>query len=159
LAAAAGYPLVGDDVLRVDIDAATPVAFRGASEIRLREGAEALAKLWPGRSRVTADGRTSVGPPRAVREALPLGVLVFPLLERERDEVEVERLRSSDAFVPLLGCPRLLGWRYPPVIIREFDQLTVLAATVACVIARVPWRTPVEPTIGAALIDRVLNAL
>ena len=159
LAAAVGYPLVGDDVLRIDVDAATPVAYRGASEIRLREGVQALAKYWPGRSRVTLDGRTSVAPPRAAREVLPLGVLVFPLLERERDEIEVERLRSSDALVPLLGCPRLVGWRYPPVIVREFDQLTTLAASVPVVLARVPWRTPAEPGIGAALIDRVLNAI
>lgn len=159
LAAAGGCPLVADDVLRVDVDSSPLAVHRGSSEIRLREGADALSEYWPERRRVTSDGRTSVAPPRTNREMLPLSALVFPLLERERDEIEVERLQPSEAFGLVLGCPRLLGWRYPPVTIREFDQVTTLAADVPVVIARVPWRTPAEPAIGAALIERVLDAI
>jgi hypothetical protein len=58
-----------------------------------------------------------------------------------------------------LGCPRLLGWREPSVVQRQFEQLTALAASVPVVIARVPWRTPAEPAIGAHVIERILDAL
>jgi hypothetical protein len=160
LAAAGACPLIADDVLRIELERSSPPAvYRGASQIRLREGAEALAEHWPGHSHVTTDGRTSVAPPRTKHEMLPLGTVVFPLLDPERDEVAVEKLQSSEAFATLLDCPRLLGWRYPPVILREFDQLTMLAASVPVVVARVPWRMPADPAIGAALIERVLNTI
>jgi energy-coupling factor transporter ATP-binding protein EcfA2 len=159
LAAAAGRPLVADDLLRVGFDDACPSVYRGASEIRLRAGAAALVDRWPERNRVTFDGRTAVAPPRTAADELPLAAVVLPLLDPARDEVTVERLRASEAFGALLACPRLLGWRYRPVITRQFDQLTALATRVPIVVAWVPWRTPAQPVIGASLVDRVVEAI
>jgi hypothetical protein len=158
LAAVAGYPLVTDDLLRVDLDSGMPGVFRGASEIRLRSGAARLREHWPGRSRIAADGRTAVAPPRTVADRLPLAAIVWPLLDRELSEVAIERLRPSEAFSSLFFCPRLLGWRYPPVVARQFEQLTALAAEVPVLVARVPWGAPAAPEIGAAVIERVLDA-
>jgi hypothetical protein len=81
------------------------------------------------------------------------------VLDRDRDDIAVEQLRPSEAFAPLLGCPRLLGWRDRSVVARQFEQIALLAAAVPVMIARVPWRTPAEPALGAALIERVLDAV
>ncbi|MCU1459178.1 MAG: hypothetical protein JWL73_3270 [Actinomycetia bacterium] len=159
LAAAAGHPLVGDDLLRVTFDGPAPAVYRGASEIRLRPGAAELLQHWPGHSRMTADGRTAVAPPVTRIEQVPLAAMVFPVLELDRPGVAIERLRPSDALVPLLGCPRLVGWRDHSVLARQFEQLATLAAEVPVLIARVPWRTPAQPTLGAALMEGVLEAL
>ncbi len=158
-AVAAGHPLVADDLLRVDVDGASAHVFSGSSEIRLRPNAATLAEHWPERQRTTADERTAVAPPHTRSAQLPLAALVLPLLERDRDDVVVESLRAADAFSPLLRCPRLLGWRDPEVVARQFEQLAALAASTPVVVARVPWSTPPEPSVGAALVDRVLDSL
>ena len=158
LAAAAGHPLVADDLLRVDVDGPAVTVTRGASEIRLREGAAALREVWPGRARATIDGRTAVAPPRTRAERLPLATVVMPVLERDRSDVAVERLRPADAFRPLLACQRLLGWRAAAVVTREFEQVAALADRVPVVVARVPWHTPADPDLGALVVARALDA-
>ncbi len=157
LAAAAGHPLVGDDLLRVDLAGEAPDVYRGASEIRLRAGAAALTQHWPERSRMTADGRTAVAPPRTRAERLPLAALVFPVLDRERSDVGIERMRPADAFAALLTAPRILGWLDAGVVARQFLQLTALAAEVPILVARVPWRARAEPEMASTLVERVLS--
>lgn len=158
LAAAAGYPLVADDLLRVGFDGTRPDVYRGAGEIRLRAGAAKLERHWPHHSRITADGRTAVAPPRTGRSVLPLAALVFPVLDRDRSDIAIERLPPARAFAPLLTAPRLLGWRDPSVVTSEFEQLAALAADVPVLVARVPWCTPATPQIGARLVECVLDA-
>lgn len=159
LAVAAGHPLVGDDLLRIGFDAGPPDVYRGAAEIRLRPGAAALVEHWPDHSRITADGRTAVAPPRTRAARLPLEALVFPVLDRERSDLVIERMRPADAFATLLTAPRILGWLDAGVVATQFDQLTALAAEVPMLVARVPWRTPTPPEMGAELVERVLFAL
>jgi hypothetical protein len=159
LAAAAGHPLIGDDLLRIGFGAGGPDVYRGSSEIRLRPGAAALVEHWPDLSRITADGRTAVAPPRTQSARVPLGVIVFPVLDRERSDLTIERLRPADAFAALLAAPRILGWLDPAIVARQFEQLTALAAGVPTLVARVPWQSPAKPEIGAELVERTLSSL
>jgi len=118
-----------------------------------------LVEHWPDHSRITADGRTAVAPPRTRCARLPLAALVFPVLDRRRSDLTIERLRPADAFGTLLAAPRILGWLDAGVVARQFELLTALAAEVPMLVARVPWRSPAEPEMGAELVERVLSAL
>ncbi|MDQ1727665.1 MAG: hypothetical protein QOK14_1710, partial [Frankiaceae bacterium] len=61
LAAAAGFGLVGDDVLRVDLDGGGAVVWPGATETRLRASAGSLAEFFgEDAARTTADGRMAL---------------------------------------------------------------------------------------------------
>ena len=80
LGAAAGFAVVGDDVLRVDLAGGTPVVWPAATEMRLRASAAALVTLFADdAARTTADGRTAVTALRAAQGQLPLTFCVVPL--------------------------------------------------------------------------------
>jgi hypothetical protein len=159
LAAVEGHPLVADDVLRVALEGSAATVFRGSSEIRLREGATALAANWPGASRTTVDGRSAVAPPRTEHDRLPLGAIVVPLLDRDRSDVELQPIPAGDALMLMMQCLRLVGWRDPQIVQREFEQLTDLVAHVPVILARIPWRTPAEPWIAALMLEQVRSHL
>jgi hypothetical protein len=154
LACAAGYPLFGDDLLRVQADRGTTIAHRGSSEIRLRESAIELADLIPGERRVTVDARTAVRPTRSEADALPLAAIVLPRPDRAVHQVHMRRLRAADAFAGLAECPRLVGWTHAGVLGNEFDHLVQLADRVPVIEARIPWSEKLDPRVA----DEVVRA-
>ena len=158
LSCAAGYPLFGDDLLRLRIGDATTYAHRGSSEIRLRPAVTDLADLIPGEKRTTVDMRTSVRPLRSAEESLPVSVIVLPRPDRRREAVEARRLRSGEAFQALTECPRLVGWQTPEMLDREFDHLVALSSAVPVVETFVPWRTSLCPELAEEAIQAALAA-
>jgi hypothetical protein len=159
LAGAAGFPLVGDDVLRVDVDAAPPIVWPAATETRLRASASSLADHFgAGASRTTADGRLALEAARRVMGPVPLAVCVVPLPSREISEVSVEVLPGASALARLLAFPRLVGWMEPRTSAAQFQRLADLCERVPVVQAHLPWGPPFRPETVLALVD-ALSAL
>ncbi|MEG3614444.1 hypothetical protein [Isoptericola haloaureus] len=155
LLCAEGGALVTDDVLRIDPAGDDHVARLGATQLRLRKGAETLAGRFgtgsPGRGR-SADDRDLLAPGRAASDAVPVRALVVPLPERDRDELEVVPVRGAAAALLVLSYPRLLGWQDTGVAARQLARVSALVARVPVVTARVPWGPPFRDGLGAELV-------
>jgi hypothetical protein len=157
LACAAGYPLFGDDLLRVRLDDTTAHAYRGSSEIRLRSSAAELADKIRGDRRVTIDARTSVRPERSSKQLLTLAAIVLPRPDRGSADVHARRLRGAEAFTGLAECPRLIGWKHAGTLNTELDHLVRLSSTVPIIETTVPWRAKLEPEVADLAIRESLN--
>jgi len=141
-----GYPLVSDDLLRVDTDLRV---YPGATETRLRPGARSLAG---GGGYETADGRLAHRPCDLVDGPLPLAACVIPQPSREVTEVSTRRLRPVEALVRLSSYPRVLGWTDPATMSAAFQALGALVERVPVLEATIPW----GPPFGAG-IDRLVD--
>lgn len=161
LGVAAGYGLLTDDVLRVDLDGAEPpLAWPGASELRLRETARELAvpadgSECPGR---TADDRVRFHAPVAAPAPVPLSCVVVPHPDRELARVRLARLEPFEALRMLSTFPRLTGWREPSTLTTQFQGLAGLCERVPVVVARLPWGPPFDPSRFTELLDRLDDA-
>ena len=121
----------------------------GATELRLRKGADTLADRFsgsaPGRRR-SADDREVLRLPDGAADCLPLSAIVIPQPDRASEKVVVQRLDSKDALFALLNFPRILGWQMPSIIARQFHQVAALVPLVPVVVAKVPWVRRSPPT-------------
>ncbi|WP_324649614.1 hypothetical protein [Georgenia sp. H159] len=156
LMCASGARVVSDDVVPVATGEEPRVPL-GATELRLRPGAEAVtADLAAGsfRTRLSADDRTVVGLPSPATEAVPLGAVVIPRPNRD-GRMELELLDRKTAAFALMSFPRLMGWRDPVVLGQVLTHLSWLARSVPVMVAHVPWGPPfredIAPTIWAAV--------
>jgi hypothetical protein len=156
LLCAAGGELFTDDVLHVSDPRSAPVAWPGAAECRLRDGAAQLTGYYNGSVRPTADGRTAVTPLRRAGAPLPLAACVIPLPSRGARGVDVRRLGPHDALLRLMRFPRLVGWREPASTARQFQLLADLVETIPVVEARVPWGPPFSTGIALEVVDAAL---
>lgn len=167
LQCADGAALVTDDVLRVDWPGAgggtgavdwPPVVRLGATELRLRKGADTLAGRFggsaPGR-RTSADARHVLRLRDDAADHLPLRALVIPYPVRDRTDLTVEALTGREAAFALVGYPRLLGWQDREVVSRHFGQVARLVERVPVLVARVPWGPPFADSIAAQLREAV----
>lgn len=139
----AGARVVTDDVLPV-APGAVPMVHPGATELRLRPGAEALAaELSTGsfRQRLSADDRQVLGLEGAPGAALPLAALVIPRPNRQ-DRLEVEVLEGKSALFAVMTFPRLMGWQDQAVQMRTFVHASALVRTVPVLVAHIPWGPP-----------------
>jgi hypothetical protein len=150
---AAGHPLLTDDVLRAQLTPDGVVVHPGSTETRLRDAARPLASGRPGRH--TADGRLAVMPSSVADGPLPLAACVVPLPSREHDRVQVRRVAGGRALMLLSRFPRILGWRQPTTLAREFEQLADLVGRVRVFEARIPWGPPFAPDLAADLLAGV----
>lgn len=153
-----GGALITDDVLRVDDVTTRPVARLGATELRLRKGADSLVQRFDGGApqvRRSADDREVLRLRDDAADHLDLDVLIVPFPSRTTDRVEVRRLSGSDAVLALSGFPRLIGWRDPEVLSRQLALTAALAARVPVVAASIPWGPPFAATLVEQLKDRV----
>lgn len=142
----AGARLVTDDVLRLDLTGPAPTCALGATELRLRKGADDLAGLFgstPG-VRTTGDGRQALSAEPSTTEDLPLAALVIPVPDHspDRRSVELRRLPSAEAMVLLAQFPRLLGWEDAAVRRASFHQLADVVDRVPVHLALLPWGPP-----------------
>jgi hypothetical protein len=147
----AGAELVTDDVLVVDPN--PPVTcIGGAPELRLRDGAAALAESQPdATARVTADDRLAVAPLSAPAEPLPLAAIVVPAPSRAATDVEIHRLPASTAVFWLLAFPRVHGWCRPDVLSRDFAAISRIANAIPIYDVTIPWGPPFDPRVAQAL--------
>lgn len=162
LLCSSGAALITDDVLRVDDPGGRPVARLGATELRLRKGADTIAGRFSDgapRQRRSADDREVLRLRDGARDRLPLDVLVVPFPSHDAGEVEVRRLTRSDALLALAGFPRLLGWRDPVVARRQFEMTAALVDRVPVLAVRVPWGPPFAETLVDELRARVADQL
>ncbi len=159
LACAAGARLVTDDLLTVTLpDDGTARAVLGATELRLRKGAETLLDRFAGdrpRSRTSVDGRQVLRLDDAAEGDLPLAAVVVPFPDRVHDELEAAILSSREALFTLLAFPRLEGWLHPPVVRSVFDGLSELSRRVPVVALRIPWGPPFREDLGLEILDAV----
>ncbi|MDV6304441.1 hypothetical protein R3P93_17920 [Rhodococcus cerastii] len=154
----AGYPLISDDLLRVDLKP-NPTVFVSASELRLRANSASLCQGSSVASyRETSDGRTAVSCPTAVEDNLPLRAIVFPLPRRDIGSVVARRMASADALKQLLAAPRMLGWVDHGWLLRNFREMSQIAATVECWQVQIPWGPPFEVGLGQCIIEAITDS-
>lgn len=154
----AGARVVTDDVLPV-VPEPVPVVHPGATELRLRPGAESLtADLAAGsfRQRQSADRRQVIGLEGARGSELPLAALVLPRPNRE-DRLEIEALEGKGALFAVLTFPRLMGWRDPDTLARTFAHASAIVRTVPVLVAHVPWGPPFLPETVPMIRSAVLR--
>ncbi|WP_152187696.1 phosphoenolpyruvate carboxykinase (ATP) [Georgenia satyanarayanai] len=150
LLCAQGARVVSDDVVPVTTGD-VPLVPLGATELRLRAGAEAVTAGLPDlRSRVSADDRTVVGLPSPGTDAVPLGAVVIPRPNRE-GRLELEPLDHKSALFALMSFPRLMGWQDPAVLAQVFTHASWLARTVPVLVGHVPWGPPFREDIAPAI--------
>jgi hypothetical protein len=155
----AGARLVTDDVLRLDTTSTPPTCALGATELRLRKGADDLADLFgsaPG-LRTTGDGRQALAAATSTTEDLPLAALVIPVPDHspDRQTVEIRRLPASEAMLLLSQFPRLLGWEDAAVLRASFHQLADVVDRVPVHLALLPWGPPFPEDLAHQVLDAV----
>lgn len=163
LACAAGATLVTDDLLTVRFaDDGSARAVLGATELRLRKGADTLLERFDGARpdrRVSVDGRQVLRLQDAAEGDRPLAAVVVPWPDRSGGPLELEVLSRREALLTLLSFPRLDGWTHPPVVQATFEGLSELTRRVPVVGARIPWGPPFSPSLGAELLAEVRAAV
>lgn len=154
--------LVTDDVLRVDVAGGTHVSRLGATELRLRKGADELSSRFSARAprrRTSADSRQVIAPTGAARDRTPLAALVVPLPERGTRTLRLERLTGKDALLALLAFPRLVGLLDPAFCATQLALTAALVREVPVVVAHVPWGPPFAPDLGDRLVGGLSDLL
>ena len=147
---AEGYPLVTDDLLRVDADLRV---YPGSTETRLRDSARVLAAV----GYETADGRLAVSPAGLVGGPLPLAACVIPQPHRDVAKVSTRRLRPTEALLRLSSYPRVLGWTDPTTMAAGFQSLGDLVERVPVIEATIPWGLPFAPGVLEELMVSSAN--
>jgi hypothetical protein len=146
-----GAQVVTDDVLSVH--PGSPVTCEGGgSELRLREGAAALAEAQPKSvKRETEDDRLALALDPAPSGPLPLSAIVVPAPSRTASTVEVRRLEPSTALFWILAFPRIYGWCRPDVLSRDFSAISQVVNSVPVYDVTVPWGPPFQPEVAREL--------
>jgi hypothetical protein len=156
LLCADGGRLVTDDILRLDTTTSPPTCALGATELRLRKGADHLAERFGSAPavRTTGDARQALTAVPGTTEDLPLAALVVPLPDHapERRTAEISRLSPKDAMVLLSRFPRLLGWQDDVVLRASFHQLADVVDRVPVHVALLPWGPPFPEDVAASVL-------
>ena len=160
LLCADGARLVTDDVLRLDTTSSPPTCALGATELRLRKGADHLSERFAHQLgsapalRTTGDARQALAAVPATTEDLPLAALVVPLPDHspQRRTTEITRLSPTEAMVLLSQFPRLLGWQDPSVRRASFHQLADVVDRVPVHAAALPWGPPFPDDIAPSVL-------
>lgn len=154
-----GAGLITDDVLHVEDPGGLPLARLGATELRLRKGADTLAALFttggPDQRR-SADDRQVLTLSADVPDRLPLAAIVVPRPDRRRRRIALTRRPPREALFDLLGYPRLLGWQDPTVLAEQFTHLGALVDRVPVFEAAIPWGPPFDPAVPRDLLAALL---
>jgi hypothetical protein len=156
LMCAGGARLVTDDVLLLDLTKAPATCALGATELRLRKGADHLAGRFGSAPelRTTGDARQALVAEAATTEDLPLAALVVPLPDHApgRRTAEITRLSSQEAMVLLSRFPRLLGWQDAAVLRTSFHQLADVVERVPVHAALLPWGPPFPEDVASSVL-------
>lgn len=157
LLCAAGGALITDDVLRVDFDEGKALARLGATELRLRKGAEALSTRFtvPPARRETVDARQVLSPPQQATDRTPLRAILIPIPDRDVEEVRLHRLSGATSVIELLRFPRLLGWQDRQVLAQLTEHAAAVASRVPVFRAQIPWGPPFADDLGSQVLNAV----
>jgi hypothetical protein len=151
-ACGSGASLLTEDVLVVE-DSAPPLGLLGNQEIRLREKAASIAKLFAASAVAgTADERLAVRPTSAMADKVPISALVIPNPSRTTRELTIEQLTQQRALMAILSFPRVVGLCEPDHAKRQFEDVARIVAQVPVVVATVPWGPPFSPRLGDDLL-------
>lgn len=158
MACAAGFKLVADDVLRLELDHDAVVAIPGSPHLRLKSKAEVLVDAFPqsvSRWR-TADNRLAIAPP-STEGSLPVAGIVIPRPTPGAQTPTVERRTASGAFPSMLAFSRINSWREPELVRQHFEQTAELSRRVPVFDAVIPWGPPFDSTQIEEVIGDVLR--
>lgn len=138
-----GAQMVTDDVLRLTRQNKHSLCHHGTGELRLREGAAALAERFaaspPARS---ADQRLTLQLGSEQGEMPALRAIVIPQPSRTLTELTVKRLSAVAAGFHLNGYARVYGWQQDAPLRRQFELFSALASQVPLYRAHIPWGPP-----------------
>jgi hypothetical protein len=155
LACAQGARFVTDDLLRiVHGDDGVVRCHRGSAESRLRRPVSDVTG-HASASWTSADGRRVWCPQRSLEPQPELAAVVLPIVEDDRQQIELEKLSPGRAVVELTMRPRLLGWNDAQARANVFTDFARLARSVPVVRARLPWGPPFDPALPGALLAAV----
>ena len=160
LMCARGARLVTDDVLSVDLDGDRAFARLGATELRLRKGADELAALFvaadvPNR-RTSADHRQVLRLADDATDRVDLRTIVIPLPDRKRTDLDLIDVPRRDAPFVLLQFLRLTGWRDQIIANGHFAAMVEVARRTSVRVAKVPWGPPFDPRMSQRLAELLL---
>ncbi len=156
---ASGAPLVTDDILPLEFEAATAGGdtvhcLRSASEIRLRQKSASLAdRFGDGAVRITADERSAVAPNATVHDRIPLSAIVLPRPDREHARASARVLGAGEASFWLNRCQRIEGWRGRDDLRRHFLDVGRVVASVPVYEVMVPWGPPFAEDLPRQVLD------
>jgi hypothetical protein len=153
---AAGATLVTDDLLRVGRGPdGSVLCIGGAPQLRLRpHGAWAVERFaTPQRVSSTADRRLALEPANSIGDARPLAVIALIRPSRSASDVHIDQLGRRPALVRLAENMRIVGWKDPTTLQRQFQALAWLVRSVPVVEAVVPWGPPLPDGVAPALLD------
>ncbi len=150
LLSAAGYPLVADDLLPVELQGDDVMCVPVGTELRVREKVETLLERFDPRTtrRLTVDERHAVAPQTTGAKKLPLAAIVVPWPDREVGEVTARRLAAGDAAVTLARCQRVECWSSPSMLRTQFEAISTVVRSVPVLMMRVPWSPPFSRILG-----------
>lgn len=160
LMCAGGAELITDDVLRLDVhDEGPPTCHLGATELRLRKGAEDLSARFPEavETRHTRDDRQALRLIGSHVDHLPLRGIVIPRPHHDdsHTSLTLERLAPKEALLTLIRFPRILGWQDPAVLGRHFHELGEITSRVPVFVANMPWGPPFPDDVAERLAGAV----
>jgi hypothetical protein len=161
LCCAAGAQLVADDVVPLRNDAEGVVCTGLGHELRLRPQASEIAGLFSpplASTRLTADGRLALRPPRAVDEQNLVSAVVLPRPVRDGTEVLTRRLEPGRAMLHLLANARIGGLAQASLQKAYFETVSALATSVPVLEATVPWGPPFRTDVAYKLLAQASAA-
>jgi hypothetical protein len=139
MACLAGARLVSDDVLRVGVIDDVAVCHRGATHLRLRQGAVVLLDGSDHPEARTADGRRAFAPATPDQPVVQLDAVVLPLLCAPEAAIACTRLGTKQALFALLGAPRVSNWADPTTSAQHLASLLDLVERVPVYAVEIPW--------------------
>lgn len=159
LMCADGGRLITDDVLALDVRPSEALCRLGATELRLRKGADELAELFaasegPAR-RQSVDKRQVLKLADDADDFTPLRAIVIPRPSHVTPELSVRKVPARDAGFLVLSFLRLSGWEDDQIARRHFAAMVSVAARVPVYIADVPWGPPFDSGMATALRSAV----
>lgn len=158
LMCADGAELITDDVLRLDLhDEGPPTCHLGATELRLRKGADDLSARFTEavETRHTRDDRQALRLRGARTDRLPLRGIVIPRPHHDGSHttLTLDHLDPKEALLTLIRYPRILGWQDPAVLGRHFHELGEITARVPVHVANMPWGPPFPDDVAQRLLE------
>jgi len=148
LLSSAGALMIADDAVRVQHIDGKPVVHHGASHLRLRPAAAALAPQLDGATVDGGDERVTVAAPATDRLTVPLRAVVVPRWTEGLDVPVVTRLSPHEAFCRVVGAPRVAGWQVPGPLREHFDLAVTVTATVPAWELELPRTDFTDRTLG-----------
>lgn len=148
-----GARVITDDLLHVDLSAEAPRCHLGSPEIRLREGAAALADGFASHG-FSPDGRTTfrttTGP-----DLVRLDAIIVPEPSRSLRHVQVQRVPRAQAVVELLRGARG-HWDLATTTTTQMRTSATLARAVPVWRAEIPWGPPFAVDLARQLLTCVM---